>query len=488
MRRPIPLLSSRAAVAALLWIVPVAASGVAAAGAQAPAAAPLPDLRPGTGEMGLRGVIDTVLAAERRLVLSVTEVTQADGTPTPLHPARSKSIVISPKTVLRAGTGTATGNPITLADLRQDDTVALVGKSAGEGKAMTARALLTVEDPRVNLLPPTTEPSAWAWGITGSAKGSLTEDAGALKLTLTAAGSGERDAHLGKGNLNITQGHIYALRFRARAEKPTTVRIVSLASWPDRETGLNETLEIGTAWKEYRVRFVTSDPSPDRENALDFWVGTMAGTLYLADASLRDVTRPVVRPVNDPLLQGLLNDLKSPDKFLRKRAADKLAAVAPDENRDAVAQALVGVFYDPDLFVRWGAVKAMGVWATNDTIPALVKKLSDPEHAVRWAAMESLGPLKDRRAAGTLAAMVARGQDRAFAAAALRAMGSVAVEVAVKLLTVDAWEARMEACKILALHGGRESLPALRRSMRDSNGIVRMAAEDAVRSVAASGR
>ena len=159
-----------------------------------------------------------------------------------------------------------------------------------------------------------------------------------------------------------------------------------------------------------------------------------------------------------------------------------------DESREAVADALISVFSDPDLFVRWAAVAAMGVWATPDTTPALIKKLSDPEHAVRWATMDSLGALKDRRAARPLAEMVARGQDRGFAAGALNKMGPVSEEVAVQLLTADAWEARMEACKILGQNGSRASLPALQAALRKEDGIVRGAVEDAIRAISASGR
>jgi hypothetical protein len=292
-----------------------------------------------------------------------------------------------------------------------------------------ARLVRLVEDPdarRVNLLPETSDPGSWTFAATPTAKASVIGDAGALKVEIATAGEGERDVHLGKGYLEIVPGHTYLLRFRAKADKERPLRAVSLASWPERPTGLNETFALGKDWKEFRVRWDANDPSPDKQNALDFWLGGAGreGAVWIADASLRDVTRRVVRPVKEPRIQALLYDLKSPDKHARQSAGDKLAAVAPlEENRESVALALLSVFNDPDLFVRWSAVKAMGVWATPDTIPALIKKLSDPEHAVRWATLESLGTLHDRRAARPVAEMVVRGQDRHFAANALRPDG-----------------------------------------------------------------
>lgn len=446
--------------------------------------------QPVAGEIELRGVVQAVLVKEKRLVLDATEVTPFNGAATPIDPPRPKSILVGPKTILRDATDAGANRVITLADIKPEDTVAVVGKSAGEGKAMTARVIRTLEDPtakRVNLLPTTADTKPWTFAASPTAKAALTADEGALKVEVTDPGDTERDVQVGKGYLDIVQGHTYQLRFRAKADAPRTLRVVSQASWPDRTSGLSDTIELGKEWKNYSLRFDVNDPSPDKDNALVFWLGQKEGTVWIADASLKDTTRRVVRPARDPLLLGLLGDLKSMDKFRRKGAADKLAAMVPiDESREAVADALIAVFDDSDLFVRWAAVAAMRVWATNDTIPALIRKLSDPEHAVRWATMDSLGALKDRRAAGPLAGMVARGQDRGFAAGAMQKMGWVSVEAAVKLLTADAWEARMEACKILGMHGGPEVVPYLQNAVRVNDGLVRGAAEDALRS--ASGR
>jgi hypothetical protein len=200
-------------------------------------------------------------------------------------------------------------------------------------------------------------------------------------------------------------------------------------------------------------------------------------------ASGRNVGDGIETPVRDPELITLLTQLKSGNKSQRKAAADKLASWPPNENRPQVARALVAALGDADLFARWSAVTALGVWYTNETVPDIIKRLEDPEHAVRWEAEKVLGQIADPRSCLPLALMVDKGTDRDFAANALEAMGPVAEEVAIKLLGSYAWEARNRAAKMLAKWGTKEAIPTLRLHLRDNNGIVAMASQDALRQI-----
>jgi hypothetical protein len=199
----------------------------------------------------------------------------------------------------------------------------------------------------------------------------------------------------------------------------------------------------------------------------------------------RNVAEEIEAPVRDPELIALIGLLKSGNKSQRKSAADKLASWPPNENRPQVARALTAALTDGDLFARWSAVTALGVWYTKETVPDIIKRLDDPEHAVRWEAEKVLGQIKDPRACMPLAIMVDNGKDRDFAANALEAMGPMAEEVAIKLLGSYAWEARNRAAKMLARWGTKEAVPTLRLHLRDTNGIVVMAAKEALQNISA---
>jgi hypothetical protein len=190
-------------------------------------------------------------------------------------------------------------------------------------------------------------------------------------------------------------------------------------------------------------------------------------------------------PIRDAELIALLTELKSGNKSARKAAADKLASWPPNENRGRVARALAAALMDSDLFVRWSAVTALGAWYTKETVPDLIRRLDDAEHAVRWETEKVLGAIRDPRACMPLAIMVDKGTDRDFAANALEEMGPIAEEVAVKLLGSYAWEARNRAAKMLAHWGTKESVPTLRQHLRDTNGIVAMSAQEALRNIGA---
>ena len=134
------------------------------------------------------------------------------------------------------------------------------------------------------------------------------------------------------------------------------------------------------------------------------------------------------------------------------------------------------------VFSRWAQQK-LTASTTSHNHPEPIQRLNDPEHAVRWETEKVLGFIKDPRACLPLALMVYKGTDRDFAANALEEMGPIAEEVAIKLLGSYAWEARNRAAKMLAKWGTKASVPTLRLHLRDDNGIVVMASQDALRQI-----
>jgi HEAT repeat protein len=71
--------------------------------------------------------------------------------------------------------------------------------------------------------------------------------------------------------------------------------------------------------------------------------------------------------------------------------------------------------------------------------------------------------------------------DRIHASKALKEIGSAAEKEVAKYLTHQEWLVRLEACNILKEIGTRQSLPALQAQQQDSNGLVKMAANEAAK-------
>jgi hypothetical protein len=191
--------------------------------------------------------------------------------------------------------------------------------------------------------------------------------------------------------------------------------------------------------------------------------------------------------VKDAQLAQTLIDLKSSDMWARKKAAEQLALAEPTGDRDAVAQALESVLADPNTFTRQAAIKALGVWGTRDSVPALIKVVKGSDVFACRAALLALGNLKDERAVGPVVGCLASVHTRADAGKALREMGSMAEKEVAKLLrSGDIW-VRAEACKVLRDIGTTASVPALQQVARENNIHTRVhvapAALEAVREI-----
>jgi S1-C subfamily serine protease len=196
-----------------------------------------------------------------------------------------------------------------------------------------------------------------------------------------------------------------------------------------------------------------------------------------------DSAREEARPLGAAELAQLLDDLDSPNGFKRQHAAERLAKAKPSEPRDKVVKALEPLIKDSSPFLRRAAIQALGVWGNKETVPGLLKVLTSDDVFTRQAAIEALADLKDERAAEPLAKLVANFQDRGHAARALQAIGSKAEKAVLPLLQHSDLFVRVEACKILEVIGTKEAIPALKIAAGDSNGLLRQAAENALKAI-----
>ncbi|MGC8640120.1 MAG: HEAT repeat domain-containing protein, partial [Isosphaeraceae bacterium] len=96
----------------------------------------------------------------------------------------------------------------------------------------------------------------------------------------------------------------------------------------------------------------------------------------------------------------------------------------------------------------------MARWRTEETVPALIKKLDDSRHGVRWKAAEILGKIGDARAAGPLAEHLK--QDSIATDEALRKLGPAAEPALIALLQNPDADLRRQACDFCATWAGRK--------------------------------
>jgi predicted Zn finger-like uncharacterized protein len=193
--------------------------------------------------------------------------------------------------------------------------------------------------------------------------------------------------------------------------------------------------------------------------------------MYVGDpTSNRDGVREAERVLQTMGSKGsgvvtlALTDLKSPDANRRRDAADRLMQMpAPDKGSQAdVAKALVAVLDDPDEGTRDRAARALIVWATPDSVPALIKALDSTDIRVRHHSMEALGKMKEESAARPIASHLTKGDDREAAGKALKLMvGTKAEGEVIPYLPNPDHHVRLEAVRILQVIGTKKSLKPL---------------------------
>jgi uncharacterized protein (TIGR03437 family) len=170
--------------------------------------------------------------------------------------------------------------------------------------------------------------AGWQLVVNDAAKsaGSLT-----LDTSIAAAGNGSAavtvaspdniawHVDLEQGNLPLTAGATYRLQFWARADSPRSITVFAQSAGPDYVSyGLDEHVALTTTWKLFTVSFIATATVKDAR--LEFWLGDLAGTVWIDQAQLsleaadvyrRDFTNGVVllngmsTPQTIPLESGL---------------------------------------------------------------------------------------------------------------------------------------------------------------------------------------
>jgi hypothetical protein len=194
------------------------------------------------------------------------------------------------------------------------------------------------------------------------------------------------------------------------------------------------------------------------------------------------------RVTGDPALDRALADLDGGDPDACLRAAEKLARMQPNQHREVVAQKLAARADLPQLFARRLVVEALGVWATPNEAPTLIKCLSHEDVPTRQAALKVIGKFRDERTLAPVVRCFRDAETRDQAEKALRDMGPMAEKEVLPFLNHQDVFVRQAAIRILRDIGTRQSVPALEAAAASDNVIVAMPAREALAAIAARQR
>lgn len=188
----------------------------------------------------------------------------------------------------------------------------------------------------------------------------------------------------------------------------------------------------------------------------------------------------LARPVGPDEVDSLLNDLRSGDATKRNDASTRLTRQPPKEPNRKMAAGLESLLTSDDRQVRDCAANALQYWATQESIPVLLKLLGDKSAFVRGHAIQALGRLK---ATSAIDRLVRLWPDEYHVTAALKQMGPAAEPAVLKQLSGDDERLRSEACQVLEEIGTKRSIPALEKVQKDSNAIVKLFAKNALKAI-----
>lgn len=192
---------------------------------------------------------------------------------------------------------------------------------------------------------------------------------------------------------------------------------------------------------------------------------------------------PRTKPPAEQLADAL-RLLKSSQTLQRTRGADSLARLKPDPSRrKEVAEKLVALLADRNMLVRTAAIKALAVWHTPESIPAILPMVTDSWSTVRRVAFDILAETKEARAAEAVARCLTSATDRRDAARALAKMGAVAEKPLLPYAAGKDRDVRLDAIRVLDGIGGEASYRVLAPLTRDDDILLRAAASQAVRNI-----
>jgi HEAT repeat protein len=276
-------------------------------------------------------------------------------------------------------------------------------------------------------------------------------------------------------------------------------------------------------WARRPAAWALAQMGPEAEPAADALIGALkysSGGAWSAMNNVQFHAAEALAGIGEPVVPKLGAALKARDAATRRgaalalgkigpkagSAAPDLAALLSDEaglvriealtalsrvDPAAAVKALPPLLNDENYAVRHAAAAALGTCGptARDAIAALERALGDARPEVRRAAYEALGRIGREAVAVLARAAVGRQdtRDRAWAARALGETGQGAVPALSRALSDRAAGVRCEAAWSLARIGppAKDALDALKAAAQDPDVTARVAAEEAVKRIAA---
>jgi hypothetical protein len=184
---------------------------------------------------------------------------------------------------------------------------------------------------------------------------------------------------------------------------------------------------------------------------------------------------PLPSAEGDVFFQKTLAELDDGNAFTRRAALERLAMMRPNDQRAKVARKLVELTRKGgDQGIRPLAVTALGVWGSQEEVPALLAVLDEPDDVwARKSALKVIGRFRDARTLPTLIRCFRDGTTRADAGQALREMGPVAEQAVHDILNepphVHVVFLKRDAIDVLADIGTEKSVPVLRKMLASTD-------------------
>jgi serine/threonine protein kinase len=179
---------------------------------------------------------------------------------------------------------------------------------------------------------------------------------------------------------------------------------------------------------------------------------------------------PVPRAEGDVFFQKTLAELDDGNFFTRRTALERLATMRPNDQRAKVAAKLVELTEGDDQRIRWEAIKALGVWGSENEVPALLKAMEPKDTFTRREALKVIGRFKDARTLPAVILCFRDHQTRGDAGQSLREMGPMAeADVLALLDEKEALFFRLDVIQVLADIGTEKSVPVLRNVVASTN-------------------
>jgi hypothetical protein len=138
-----------------------------------------------------------------------------------------------------------------------------------------------------NILKPANKVESWRFEQHEDGKGKISVDGDAILFDVTNADGTDWHVQAFQTPLDLKDGKEYTLTFKAKADE---AREVDVEAGIDQEDwhmiGLQEKVELGKDWKEYKYTFTANDVKANK-NRVGFVLGGAKGKVWVKDLVLK---------------------------------------------------------------------------------------------------------------------------------------------------------------------------------------------------------